>query len=43
MTVEELLDRISSVEIVQWQALYEIEKEEEEFDRQQRAMVNSFR
>jgi len=30
MTVEELLERITSVEIVQWQALYELESEEEE-------------
>ena len=31
MTVEEMLDRISSIELVQWQAFFELENEEEEF------------
>jgi len=43
MTVEEMLDRISSSELVQWHALYELEAEEEEFRKQQQQTVNSFR
>lgn len=43
MTVEEMLDRISSSELVQWHALYEIEAEEEEFRRKHDQTVNSFR
>jgi len=43
MTVEEMLERISSKELVQWQALYEIEAEEEEFRQKHDQMVNSFR
>jgi len=43
MTMEEMLERISSRELVQWQALYELEAEEEEFRRKHDQLVNSFR
>jgi hypothetical protein len=43
MTMEEMLERISSKELVQWQALYELESEEEEFRRQHNQLVDSFR
>jgi len=41
--MEEMLERISSTELVQWHALYELEAEEEEFRRQHEATVNPFR
>jgi len=41
--MEEMLERISSVELTQWLALYELESEEYEFNKQHQAMVKSFR
>lgn len=43
MTVEEMLERISSSELVQWKALYEIETEDKEFNQRKQEMVDSFR
>jgi len=43
MTCEEMLTRISSKELVQWQALYEIELEESEHGEKKNAMLNSIK
>ena len=43
MTVEEMLERMSSIEIGQWMALYELEAEEDEFKKNHNALVNSFK
>jgi hypothetical protein len=42
MTMEELLERISSRELVQWKALFELETEEQDSKKTQQAMLNSF-
>jgi hypothetical protein len=41
MTLEEMLDRMSSIELVQWRALSEIEKEENESSQRQKDMLKS--
>ena len=43
MTVEEMLTRISSLEIVKWIAYFELENEEEEFQRNKASVTNSFK
>jgi hypothetical protein len=39
MTVEELLDRISSEELTEWYAYYTLRKEEEEWANRNRGAV----
>ncbi len=43
MTTGEMLDRMSSVELTMWLALYDLEAEEHEFNKQQHELVSSFR
>jgi len=43
MTMEEMLERISSIELVRWQALLEIENEEHQSTQTQQQMLNSFK
>jgi hypothetical protein len=43
MTLEEMLDRISSNELVMWKALYELEKEEQDSGKRQSDLINSLR
>ena len=43
MTCEEMLTRISSRELMQWQALYEIESEESEHNEKKNSMLNSLK
>ena len=43
MTLEELLDRMSSIEIVQWMAFYEIEKEERDSTKRKQDMLGALK
>ena len=43
MTVDEMLERMSSLELGMWLALYELEGEEDEFKQNHRALVDSFK
>ena len=43
MTVDEMLERISSTELVRWQAFYELEKEDEDHNTDHSRRVNSFK
>jgi hypothetical protein len=43
MTKEEMLDRISSFELCQWRALYELEEEDQDGEKNKNSMMNSMR
>ena len=43
MTVGEMLERMSSIELGQWLALYELEAEEGEFNKNHSSLMNSFK